>query len=192
MGRLHHDGGIVQPLKTRRHDLKDYLAELDEILHDNSVETQSVQNKVLALVHNPTQWSGTDVEHHLCTEGHLSIEGTLAGRLAVMAKSPQDEDDEPEFEEDELFYGEFDMGATPNYDRDWEVTPPHGFLDHDHIVVDGNLYTAHKSRVSFFAFAHPKKVVQWETKPVQPQAVILAQEPAMLRLPPEPLNPASL
>ncbi len=76
----------------RRPDLKDYLEELDIILHDNSVEAQAFQSKVLDLVHHPTQYPHPVDPTVGITE---TTENSLQGILNRMAEEPQGDDIEP-------------------------------------------------------------------------------------------------
>lgn len=134
--------------KSKKNGLKDFLQQIDAVLHDNSVAAQQFQQKVLDLVHQPNQF----VVNH----GVLSCDGELYQHtdlwletiLDSMTDEPLPENAEPSILPCPGMVNNF---AEAHYDQDYSLFS----ITSASLVVDGILYTGTSACSPMFTFKEP-------------------------------------
>ena len=175
-------------MPTKREKIKDFLSEIDAVLHDNSIAAQAFQAKVLDMVFQPNQ-----------AYVHYILDEVQEDTLLDMECNPLPDDAEPNF------LPEFDHWLGPNVHPDYSEDFPDDYIDpyvspSKYVVVDGVLYVATSTNQRFASLKG--ELIEWETNPNPTGYSVPATETSLTDIPfvyctvhcplEEPLSPTFL
>jgi len=139
-------------MKRQHQEVKDFLADIDAVLTDNSIKRQAELRRFEDLCTHPNQYSNYKIGPH-ADPSHR--EEVLNYKLREMARHPQSPTEDADKHYADLF-PEWDgnKNVVPHYDTDYGDT----FQASTSLAVDGVLYTATWTEIRM---AEMREIHQW-------------------------------